>query len=241
MQESYIDYDDPYHSQYATRWGQDESTDVNQDKVLRRLHEFNDLITWMDREFWEQSEKIYQEKLKSLQEELQSIQEGTHSAFKEVVSDLEHKREKTIQDATYFSTYQLLFAKKQYDKDMAAVDGEYEKEQNTLHDTLMATIEDRRKQIKEDKEDSEDSKTQDIFKDAYARISHKRSLRRRTPFDRQNNMSPSRHESRRRQNRISTPHNIHATPTSKEEEELASEFMSMKTRRQGNLAQSRRS
>ncbi|KAI7865178.1 Sds3-like protein [Spinellus fusiger] len=188
----------------------------------------------MDSEFIEQSEEIYQDKLKSLQEELQSIQEGTHSLFKEAVTDLEQKRDKTIQDAALVSTYQLSLAQTQLDKDMTTIDSNYEQEQNTLHDTLMTAIDERRKQIKEDKEDEKDV-CHDLFRDVSTRISHKRSLRRRTPFDRQTVSPSSRHESRRRQNRISTLHNIHASPSSKESAELANDFMSMKARRPGSL------
>lgn len=61
---------------------------------------------------------------------------------------------------------------------------------------VLQAIEDRRKQIKEDKEDTEFD-VQDLFRDAYSRVNNKRSLRKRTQFDRHSSASPSRQERRR--------------------------------------------
>ncbi|KAG0172743.1 hypothetical protein DFQ28_007451 [Apophysomyces sp. BC1034] len=221
--------DDPYHSQYGSRWHDESPIDeLNGTQMYRRLQEYNDLMTWMDNEFWEQSEEIYREKLQSLQEELRHIQEGTHSGFKEVLSDLEHKREQSIADAECFMEYQLTFAEQQYDQDMATVEDEYENERRNLHDTLMSAMEERRKQIKEDKDEGI-TDIEELFREAYSRVSHRRTLRKRTPFDKLSNGTSTRPETtRRRQVRTSSPHNINAQPTTKEEEELEADFMSMK-------------
>lgn len=61
---------------------------------------------------------------------------------------------------------------------------------------VLQSIDDRRKQIKEDKEDSEFD-IQDLFRDAYSRVNNKRSLRKRAAFDRHASASPSRQERRR--------------------------------------------
>lgn len=61
---------------------------------------------------------------------------------------------------------------------------------------VLQSIEDRRKQIKEDKDDSEFD-IQDLFRDAYSRVNNKRSLRKRATFDRHTSASPSRQERRR--------------------------------------------
>lgn len=65
---------------------------------------------------------------------------------------------------------------------------------------VLQAIEEKRKQIKEDREDTEFD-TQDLFRDAYSRVNNKRSLRKRTQFDRHNSASPSRHD-RRRQSEV---------------------------------------
>jgi hypothetical protein len=66
---------------------------------------------------------------------------------------------------------------------------------------VIQSIEERRKQIKEDKEDFEGD-VQDLFRDAYARVNTRRNLRKRTNFDRHHNTSsPSRHD-RRRQSKL---------------------------------------
>lgn len=65
---------------------------------------------------------------------------------------------------------------------------------------VLQAIEEKRKQIKEDREDTEFD-TQDLFRDAYSRVNNKRSLRKRTQFDRHSSASPSRHD-RRRQSKV---------------------------------------
>ncbi|KAF1802919.1 Sds3-like protein [Mucor lusitanicus] len=170
--------------------------------------------------------RIYREKLQSLQDEIRTIQEGTHSTFTETMTDIEMRREQTIHNAEYFKNYELTLSKHQYDQEMNLIQDEYETERHNLHDLVLQAIEDRKKQVKEDRDDYEFD-VQDLFKDAYARVHTKRSLRKRTPFDRHNSASPSRQERRRRE-RQATPHNIHAQPSTAEEEELESEFLSMK-------------
>ena len=73
-------------------------------------------------------------------------------------------------------------------------------EKHSLHDIVLQAIEERRKQIKEDKEDS-DFDAHELLRDAYSKVNSKRSLRKRTQFDRHHSASPSRHE-RRRQSKL---------------------------------------
>ncbi|KAI8391295.1 uncharacterized protein BYT42DRAFT_489356 [Radiomyces spectabilis] len=150
---------------------------------------------------------------------------GTHPAFKDAVADLEIKRDKTIKDAECLMTYQLAFSRQQYDQDMETVNEEYENERHNLHDVILMAIEDQRRSIREDKDDAPID-IQELFNDAYARLETKRTLRRRPPLDRSNS-SAVRWE-RRRQPRTGTPHNIHASPSPKEEDELDQDFMAMK-------------
>ncbi|KAI8973727.1 hypothetical protein BDF20DRAFT_883834 [Mycotypha africana] len=72
------------HQQLSTQKGKShhqlvvlpEPIEAVESKMLRKMREFNDLITWMDNEFWEQCDEIYREKLQSLQEEIKTIQDG---------------------------------------------------------------------------------------------------------------------------------------------------------------------
>ncbi|KAG0792818.1 hypothetical protein G6F16_002969 [Rhizopus arrhizus] len=203
-----------------------ESNELSEHKILRRIREFNDLILWMDNEFWEQCDDVYREKLQSLQDEIKTIQQGTHSAFKETMADIELKREQTIEYAEHFKDYELSLAKHQFDIEMSIAEDEYKSEKHNLHDVVLQAIEERRKLIKEDKEDVD---IDDMFNDVHTRLANsKRNLRKRThPFDRHLSASPSRQE-RRRQNRIQTLYNIHAAPSSLEQEGLEEDFLNMK-------------
>lgn len=51
---------------------------------------------------------------------------GTHSAFREIISDFETKREKSINDAESFMKYQIAFIDAFYDQDLNALEDEYE-------------------------------------------------------------------------------------------------------------------
>ncbi|GAA5817840.1 hypothetical protein MFLAVUS_011399 [Mucor flavus] len=234
-------YEDPPYQPHYNSW-QEEPIELNENKILRLIREFNDLMTWMDSEFWEQCDEIYREKLQSLQEEIQSIQQGTHSAFKETMTDIELSRERTIEYAEYYKNYELSLTKYQYDQEKAILQDEYENERHNLHDMVLQSIEDKKKQIKDDKDDGEFD-VKELFRDAYSKVNNKRSLRKRANFDRHSSASPSRQE-RRRHNRQSTAHNIHAVSTTAEEEELETEFMNMKgglpPRRPGAFTQTRR-
>ncbi|ORY91243.1 hypothetical protein BCR43DRAFT_101592 [Syncephalastrum racemosum] len=141
----------------------------------------------------------------------------------EEVADLEKEREKRVSDAQCFMTYQITALKTRISLEITTLEDEYETERHSLYDVIMQTIEDRRKQVREDRENDLDAA--ELFHDAYTRLhNHRRNLRKRNQLhlDRsQHNGSPSRHEhSRRRQNRQNTMYNIHATPGVKEQEEL---------------------
>ncbi|KAI8098036.1 uncharacterized protein B0P05DRAFT_461075, partial [Gilbertella persicaria] len=110
---------------------------------LDTRQDYHDLMTCLDNEFWEQADEIYQEKLMNLQNELVLLQ-------KELIADYELQREKSIQQAECFMKYQISFIEQYFDQDLSALEDEYENERKHLQDTLMTSIEDKRKQIKED-------------------------------------------------------------------------------------------
>ncbi|KAI7884364.1 hypothetical protein K492DRAFT_204700 [Lichtheimia hyalospora FSU 10163] len=218
------DYD-PYHLQ----WDQ-EAPDVYQSKTTRKLRECNELMITMNEEFMEHSTVIYRNKLQSLQEELRHIQEGTHEVFMDELADLEKERETTISDAQCMYDYKVSSIKHRYQTDIHAAEQDYEIERQSLHETIMAAIDDRRKLVRDDRDHGLDVK--DLFRDAYHRIHHsKRTLRKRHPDRNHATGSPSgRHEnSRRRQARPSHPVGINGTTSQKEEDELDQEYALMKT------------
>ncbi|KAL9538681.1 hypothetical protein MBANPS3_010749 [Mucor bainieri] len=151
-----------------TKW-QDKA---NVSKLSARK-EYNDLMTWMDNEFWEQADEIYQDKISQLKQELIQIQKGTHSAFREIISDYETKREKSIHDAESFMKYQIAFIDAFYDQDLNALEDEYENERKQLQETLISSIEDKRKQMRDDREENNEEESSSNHTRA------KRNLRKR--------------------------------------------------------------
>ncbi|CAO3643064.1 unnamed protein product [Mucor hiemalis] len=145
---------EPSEDHIITKWHEPK---IASNTSRQEVKEFNDLMTWMDNEFWEQADEIYQEKLSNLQNELVHLQKGTHSAFREMIADYEFKREKTIKDAECFMKYEISFIEQCFHQDMNALQDEYETERKHLQDTLITSIEDKRRQIKDDTEDNNDN------------------------------------------------------------------------------------
>ncbi|KAI9307090.1 hypothetical protein BJ944DRAFT_262474 [Cunninghamella echinulata] len=199
---------------------------VSNTQKLESLKEWNQIITWMNHEFWEQSEDIYQEKLAALHQELKSLQDDTHVVFRDLVSDLDLKRETMIADAESFLNYQLEWMEQLYHEDIALIEEEYNNERRHLHDALISVIEDRKKQVREEKDDTINIK--DLFSEAYSRVTNKRTLRKR-PAD------TSRSEPRKRQARNASSQNTENQIQSKEEEELEEEFLLMKAGKKSSL------
>lgn len=63
---------------------------------------------------------------------------------------------------------------------------------------MLQAIEEKKKQVKEDKDENVEFDVQELFKDAYAKVNHKRNLRKRFEGTKHRNASPSRQDRRRR-------------------------------------------
>ncbi|KAI8061592.1 Sds3-like protein [Gongronella butleri] len=198
--------------------------------MLRRLREYNDVMSWMDSDFWDHHEQLYEEKLQTLQKELQSIQDGEHPLFKELVTDLELIRDQAIDDALCFEAYQLSMSRQDHDVNTMLIEEECQTEIDHLNEVLMVVIDEHRKMIKEDRDDIDGIEISNIFTEAYARVKQKRHLRKRAANH--NNVdrgSPARVENRgRRQKNAPVVHSIHAPLTTKEEDEVESDLLMMK-------------
>ncbi|CAO3701982.1 unnamed protein product [Rhizopus stolonifer] len=174
---------------------QDEASELSEDEFVFQTQGFSDLMHQMDSEFWEQCDDIFKDRLASLKDELETIQKGTHAAFEETMADIEIKREQTIEYAEHYKAYELLFAHRQYDIEMRMIEEEYNSEKKLFHDTVLQTIEERRKQIKENKNELGAT---DLF-DATEKkmVQSRKNLRKKThPY----NQPPLRLERRRQSN-----------------------------------------
>ncbi|GAB5585818.1 hypothetical protein Unana1_00718 [Umbelopsis nana] len=226
-----------YHEQrqqYAQDWS-DDGMDIVESRLSRKVREYGERLAWLDKDFEDAKEDIYRERLRNLQEELQAIQDGTHSAFQEIVRDLEEMRDKAIADAKAFGDYQLECVQKQYEMDSEAVEEEYQYEKQNLHDMMMAAIAEKKKQIVEDRDDIGE-RSSELVRDTTYRSTSKRNLRKRTTAgldlpDRRSNGYSSRGDTPRRRaaaDRSGTPLRLDAPITGKEDDELETEFLQLK-------------
>ncbi|KAI9281465.1 hypothetical protein BY458DRAFT_450120 [Sporodiniella umbellata] len=201
---------------------QDEVSEVSEDEFARQKLEFDGLMHQMDSEYWEQCDDIFRGRLLSLKDELETIQRGTHSAFEEIVADAEVKREQTIEYAEHYKEYELSINLNQYEIEERLIEEEYNMEKKLLLETVLQTIEERRKQIKENKNDIGATDLMDIVEKKI--IQGRKVFRKKVSSYDSQSLRPE----RRRQNRMKVQHNIHAFPTALEEEELVSDFLKMK-------------
>ncbi|KAI9258538.1 hypothetical protein BY458DRAFT_440762 [Sporodiniella umbellata] len=130
--------------------------DEDEELLNKWQGQYNDLITWVDNEFWEQADDIYQEKISNLQQELKELQ-------KETVAEIRLNCEKDISNVECFMNYQLSFIEHTFEKDLFLLEEEYEAEKKSVEQSLMASLQDKRKQLKEDQDGGNTSLHLKIF------------------------------------------------------------------------------
>ncbi|CAO3675489.1 unnamed protein product [Rhizopus stolonifer] len=193
---------------------EDDDDDSEEELLNRWQGQYNDLITWVDNEFWEQADEIYQEKVSNLQQELKDLQKGTHSVYQETVAEIELKCENNISNVECFMKYQLSSIEQSFKRDLISLEDEYQAEKKIIEQTLISSLQDKRKQLKD--QDQDEAKTV------------KRNLRKRNHEALiTSNLPTKEHTPKKRTTRTSALPNIHLITTT-EQEELENEFLNMK-------------
>ncbi|KAJ3298154.1 Breast cancer metastasis-suppressor 1-like protein, partial [Blyttiomyces sp. JEL0837] len=121
-------------------------------KKERRHKDYQEKVERVFREFAENKEAIYAEKLAALKKELREIQDGKHQEFEERVAVLEMERQAAIQKAKMFREYQLECASRLYKAELEHSNNEYLSERQILREKILAAIEEKRKKLREDRE-----------------------------------------------------------------------------------------
>ncbi|KAJ2095385.1 hypothetical protein GGI16_005227, partial [Coemansia sp. S142-1] len=139
-------------------------------KVTERLQQ-------IDRETFENEERVYQQKADEIQNDISMILRGTHPAFVDGVARLASERERTLRSAAENHQYLVAMYERTYKQEREQAEQAYNAEKQTIYDRIAADIEDRRKRLKEEK-DSLDI-TMDFVFESGSRTSSKRNLRKR--------------------------------------------------------------
>ncbi|KAJ1821243.1 hypothetical protein LPJ60_002727 [Coemansia sp. RSA 2675] len=139
-------------------------------KVSERLHQ-------IDRETFENEERVYQQKGEEIQNDLAMILRGTHPVFVEGVARLATERDRTLESAEQNHAYLVALYERTYKQEREQAEQAYNAEKQAIYDRIAADIEDRRKRLKEEK-DSLDI-TMDFVFESGSRTSSKRNLRKR--------------------------------------------------------------
>ncbi|CDH48948.1 predicted protein [Lichtheimia corymbifera JMRC:FSU:9682] len=133
---------------YASSFGRKQAT-LDYTNKADLVAEYNERTLEIDREFQENKETIYLEKLKKLQEELSAIQHGGHEVFDDHVADLEKDHSKEIHNGQLMMQYRIQCAEKWYNEALRVVEEESEAEKRELKKAMLAIIEEKRKRIRE--------------------------------------------------------------------------------------------
>ncbi|KAI9349999.1 Sds3-like-domain-containing protein [Zopfochytrium polystomum] len=126
--------------------------EVHLTKKEKRHREFSERLEKVGRDFADNRERVYLDKLAKFQDEIREIQEGVHVEFQDRLRELEIERDAAIAKARLFLEYRLSCARETFKLEKAGSDEEYEAEKTALFDRINAAIEDRRKRLKEDRE-----------------------------------------------------------------------------------------
>ncbi|KAJ2830849.1 hypothetical protein GGI24_001815, partial [Coemansia furcata] len=169
------------------------TTQPLRNKVTERLHQ-------IDRETFENEERVYQQKGEEIQNDLAMILRGTHPVFAEGVARLAAERDRTLESAEQNHQYLVAMYERTYKLEREQAEQAYNAEKQTIRDRIYADIEERRKRLKEEK-DSLDI-TMDFVFESGSRTSSKRNLRKRgnglDPLALLGEPTTSRHQSKRK-------------------------------------------
>ncbi|KAL1933924.1 hypothetical protein VTP01DRAFT_8014 [Rhizomucor pusillus] len=157
-------------------WFEGQSDGAAESRRAKKRKEYTARIERINAAFMDSRECLYAEKVAEIQEEVKKVHDGTHVAFLEGVAELENIRIKTIEEGRLFRDYQDSVTDRQFNQEIALAEEEYMNEKRGVREKLFATLEEKRRKLKEDKDNCELS--YDILMESQARIL-KRNLRRR--------------------------------------------------------------
>ncbi|KAJ3097488.1 hypothetical protein HDU97_004855 [Phlyctochytrium planicorne] len=117
-------------------------------KKEKRHKVFCERLEALSRDFLENKERIYFDKLAEIKQELKEILDGTHEEFEERVAILDIERQQAIHQAELYRDYQLECADKLYQMEKELCLQEFA----GLKDRILASLEDKKRKLKEDRD-----------------------------------------------------------------------------------------
>ncbi|KAI7902336.1 uncharacterized protein BX663DRAFT_72744 [Cokeromyces recurvatus] len=165
--------------------------------TLKKKREFDERMQNINREFLENKEVLYEEKLKQLQDELKAVEKGRHELYEELLADLEEQRKKMIDDARLMMIYQISCVDKQFYLDSKIVQEESMAERRELQNAMFLVIDEKRRKLKEDKDGEGE-----IGLSTHQTRNRKRMLRKRGDFETLVNNRQTNNKQKRKQDHI---------------------------------------
>ncbi|KAI9484250.1 MAG: hypothetical protein EXX96DRAFT_561518 [Benjaminiella poitrasii] len=198
--------------------------------TLKKKKDMDERMQNINREFLENNEMLYEEKIKQLQDELKAVEKGRHEIYEELISDLEEKRKKTIDDARSMMIYQILCVDKQFYLDSKIVQEESMAERRELQNAMFLVIDEKRRKLKEDKDGEGE-----VGMSAHQTRNRKRMLRKRGDFESiigNRHTSTNNSKQKRKQDRMrEIPSHLIDVLSKRIEEDVEADFYAMKKKR----------
>ncbi|KAJ3220379.1 hypothetical protein HDU67_000046 [Dinochytrium kinnereticum] len=162
-------------------------------KKEKRHKVFCERLEALSRDFVDNKEKIYFEKLAQIRQELKEILEGTHEEYEERVAILESERQAAVRQAELYRDYQLECAERLFESERESCLQEF----TGLRDKILSNLDEKKRKLREDRENF--IITNEISLDAQKAIGTRKATRALTA------KQPDERKEKRRKTNSSTP------------------------------------
>ncbi|KAI9018404.1 Sds3-like protein [Hyaloraphidium curvatum] len=128
------------------------SAPVELSKKEKRRQDLLERLERLQRDFAENKEKIFLEKLAGFKREIKDLQDGSHPDFREKMKQLIEERDELIRQAELFRDYQLHCATVLYEAEKASAQEDYHNEKQGLKEKMLLDLENKRRKLREERE-----------------------------------------------------------------------------------------
>ncbi|KAI9017000.1 Sds3-like-domain-containing protein [Gaertneriomyces semiglobifer] len=119
--------------------------------------DYVDRLDKMHRDFLQNRNRIYGDRIRILREDLRDVLQGTHPEFEVEIRRYAIERERIIQQAELFMEYRVECARAMQEHEHILTMEEYQKDRESLRTKMLAVMEERRRKLREEKESFDES------------------------------------------------------------------------------------
>ncbi|KAI9496927.1 Sds3-like-domain-containing protein [Zychaea mexicana] len=157
-------------------WYEGHTEGATDSRKQKKRKEYSTRLDKINLDFMDNKDRIYADKSNAIQKEIKQVHNHTHTSYVEGVAELERVRTTTIKEGRLFQQYQEQVTDTQFKQEISHAEEEYMAEKQEMREKLFATLEEKRRKLKEEKDNCE--LAYDMAMESQARML-KRTLRKR--------------------------------------------------------------